>query len=221
MPTPDSSSASAAVSALAPEAPHLPVGSILELLTSPAVGSPCQGERSWPPSHVLRFIRACDSNHLIAAGRELDAVVTGGDWLPFERALNAQMDPLRSEISRTIISSLTKVRRDSALSSIIHGGYQIHLDTMDCFWVGHPATRANLETLVSDLVKKAAPFKDAALNQTVAHTLADGISTGTLDLPHLEYDVLKPDFITLTCQPSVRLEAWRRATQEQPSRASR
>ena len=158
MPTPDSSPAPA-VSALAPEGHHLPVGSILELLSAPAAGSPPQGERSWPPSHVLQFIRSCDRDLLIAAGRELEAVVKGGDWLPFEAALNRRLEPLRSEISRTIISALISIPRDSALSSIVHGGYQIHLDTMDCFWLGHPTTRTSLETLVINLVKRSAPFR--------------------------------------------------------------
>ena len=152
---------------------------------------------------------------------ELNAVVKGGDWLPFERALTKSLEPLRREISKSILSALTSVSRDSALSSIVFGGYQVHLDTMTSFWLGHPETKTNLETLVRNLVIQSPPFRDERLNSTAAEALVDSISTGNLNLPHFDYKILRPDFVTLTCHASVRMEASRRAALEEKTRGAK
>lgn len=157
----------------------------------------------------MRFICGCDAKLLSVVAKELNLVVSNGDWQPFEMALTNRLEPVRHEISRTILAVLGRVTFDSAHTSIFHGGYQIHLDTMSCFWLGHPETKGNLENLVSHIVTSATVFQDPRLNQAATYTMVDSIVTGTLVLPHFEYSYLSPDFITMSCHPSVRSEASR------------
>ncbi len=198
-----------------------PIGSLLDLLTTPTTRPPSFGWDTAAPSHTMRFICGCDEKLLSTVAKELNIVVSHGDWQPFEVALTNRLEPVRHEISKTILAALGRVAFDSAHSSIVHGGYQIHLDTMSCFWLGHPETKANLENLVSHIVTSSTVFQDPTLNKAVTYTMVDSIVTGTLDLPHFEYAHLTPDFITMTCHPSVRSEMSRYITARRKSQETR
>jgi hypothetical protein len=169
----------------------------------------------------MRFIRGCEATLLRTVAKELNIVVRNGDWEPFEIALTKRLEPVRQEISRTILAALSRVAFDSALSSIFHGGYQVHLDTMSCFWLGHPETRANLEDLVSNIVTTSTVFQNPRLTKAATYTMVDSIVTGTLELPHFQYSHLSPDFITMTCHPLVRSEVARHIASQSRKREAR
>lgn len=197
------------------------IGSLLELLTTSTPRPPKPSLSSSTPPHILRFLRECDGNLLASTAIELGVKVKNGDWFPFEVALTKRLDPLRQEISKTILSALSSVTSDSAHTSLFHGGYQIHLDTLCCFWLGHPETRSNLEDLVGKIVASAPPFQEERLNTIAAHTLLDCIAVGTLDLPHFTYHHLSPEFVTISCHPSVQEEASRHLTAQDRRRGTR
>lgn len=169
----------------------------------------------------MRFIFGCDMNLLGNVAQELGIVVRNGDWQPFEIALTNRLEPVRQEISRTILAALSRVAFDSAHTSILHGGYQVHLDTMSCFWLGHPETKTNLEELVSNIVTRSTVFQDPRLTKAATYTMVDSIVTGTLELPHFQYAHLSPDFITMTCHPSVRSEVSRHIASQSRKREAR
>lgn len=201
-----------------------PAGSaltLLEALTTTSIRPPQPEERSTSPHHFMRFLRECDSKLITCAATELSVAIRNGDWLPFERAVIRRLEPLRHDISKTILAALGNVVSDSAHSSIFHGGYQIHLDTMCCFWLGHPETKAHLEELVSQIVSSAPPFQDPQLNTVATHAMVHCIATGTLDLPHFVYSHLSPDFVTIACSAAVRAEASRHLTSQDRTRTAR
>lgn len=198
-----------------------PVSSLLELLTTSAPRPTHHATDASSPPYILRFLRECDGKLVASTATELGVIPSNGDWLPFELSLMKRLSPLRLEISKTILTSLSSVSSDSAQSSLFHGGYQIHLDTMCCFWLGHPETKSNLEELVGKIVASAPPFKEPRLNTIAAHTMLDCIAVGTLDLPHFVYHHLSPDFVTISCHPSVKQEASRHLSSQDRKRSAR
>jgi len=103
----------------------------------------------------------------------------------------------------------------------MHGGYQIHLDTLTCFWQGHPETKANLKGMIDSLLATIRLFEDGDLNQIAIQTTIHGIATGTLDLAHFTYEHLHPEFVTLSCHPLLRAEAARHRASRQAARGER
>lgn len=204
-----------------PDMPAQPLTLLADLLTAPTVSEPRRSDWSWPPRHTARFIGECDQRLLVSAVEELGTNVQGGDWLPFEQALTKRLDLLQNELSKTMLTSLARAPQDSAHISIMHGGYQIHLDTFTCFWQGHPETASNLEEMIGSLCASNTPFTDVELNLLVAKTLRNSIATGTLDLPHFVYEHLHPEFVTLSCHPSLKAEATRRVALQQSHRGRR
>lgn len=203
------------------ESAPTPLGSLLDLLTTSTPHPPRPIFHSSSPPYIIRFVRECDGTLLASTTSELEVTVKNGDWLPFEVALIKRLDPVRQEISKTILTALGSVASDSAHTSIFFGGYQIHLDTMCCFWLGHPETRSNFEELVQRIVASEPPFQNPSLNTIATNTMLHCVATGTLELPHFTYHHLSPDFVTISCHHSVREEASRHLTSQDKRRSAR
>jgi hypothetical protein len=197
------------------------VGSLLELLTEWAPQPHQSVFHSSSPSHIVKFLGESDGHQIASTARELGVAIKNGDWFPFEIALIKRLDPLRHEISKTILTTLSSVSPDSAQSSIFHGGFQIHLDTMCCFWLGHPETASNLEQLLEKIIASAPPFQEEKLNTIATTTMLHCIATGTLALPHFTYHHLSPEFVTMSCHPSVQQEASRYLLSQERKRRTR